>query len=316
MAKKKGVQGNNLLEVQNAAKTLFANIRFQSVDTPIKSIMLTSTVPNEGKTVTSMFLAQAIATSGNRVLLVEGDMRRRTLANTLGVHSTSGLYSVLIGETPLSQAVVDTATPRLQFLDVEPSIPNPADMLASKRMGELVKHLANVYDYVVYDTPPVGTFVDAAVLARQVDGTILVVRPNMAKRSELQNAYEQLTTAGAHVLGICETFTQNKGSEYYYYYYSRDGKGKKSKRQSTNLAMPASLSGSSAQEKSGAAAGSESSKSAPAKGRGARQVGKGAGAERTSTPLPAGRGSRSAGKSVGAHSNTAGNADGSSSGSN
>ena len=177
MAKKKK-QASNMLEVQNAAKTLFANIRFMSPDNPIRSIVMTSSVPNEGKSTCSVELARAIATSGKTVLLVEA---------------------------------------------VEPNIPNPADIISSKRYQKLVATLEDSYDYVIYDMPPVGTFVDAAILSTLVDGTVLVVKPGSTKRSELVDACEQLKKADANILGICATFCEGTGSEYYYAYYTKDG---------------------------------------------------------------------------------------------
>ena len=222
MAKKKK-QSSNMLEVQNAAKTLFANIRFMSPDSPIRSLVLTSSVPNEGKSTCSVELCRAIATSGKTVLLVEADMRRRTLAGLLNVRPAAGIYSVLTDATPLKQAVTATSTPNLFFLDVEPNIPNPADIISSKRYHKLVSILEDSYDYVVFDTPPVGTFVDAAILSTLVDGTVLVVKPGSTNRAELQDAYEQLQKADANVLGICATFCEGTGSEYYYAYYTKDG---------------------------------------------------------------------------------------------
>lgn len=225
MAKKKKHKGSgNAQEVQNAAKTLFANIRFQSVDNPIKSLLITSTVPNEGKTATAALLAQAIASSGLRVLLVECDMRRRSMAAELNAHATHGLYSVLSGEVSVQQAAIATMYPMVQFLDAEPGIPNPAELLSSKRMQKLVTTLESMYDYVIYDTPPVGTFIDAAVLSTLVDGVIIAVRPNTAKRTELMGAYEQLSAANANILGLCATFAEGTGSEYYYAYYTKEGK--------------------------------------------------------------------------------------------
>lgn len=158
MAKKKK-QASNMLEVQNAAKTLFANIRFMSPDNPIRSIVMTSSVPNEGKSTCSVELARAIATSGKTVLLVEADMRRRTLASLLNVRPAAGVYAVLTDAAPLKTAVTPTQTPNLFFLDVEPNIPNPADIISSKRYQKLVATLEDSYDYVIYDMPPVGTFV-------------------------------------------------------------------------------------------------------------------------------------------------------------
>ena len=208
MAKKKK-QASNMLEVQNAAKTLFANIRFMSPDNPIRSIVMTSSVPNEGKSTCSVELARAIATSGKTVLLVEADMRRRTLASLLNVRPAAGVYAVLTDAAPLKTAVTPTQTPNLFFLDVEPNIPNPADIISSKRYQKLVATLEDSYDYVIYDMPPVGTFVDAAILSTLVDGTV--------------DACEQLKKADANILGICATFCEGTGSEYYYAYYTKDG---------------------------------------------------------------------------------------------
>lgn len=222
MAKKKK-SGTNALEIQNAAKTLFANIRFMSPDNPVRSIVITSSVPNEGKSTVSLELGKAIATSGKTVLLVEADMRRRTMASLLGVHAAAGVYAVLSDQVDLRDAVIGTATPNLYFLDTEPNIPNPADIISSKRFQRLVARLEQSYDYVIYDMPPVGTFVDAAILSTLVDGTIMVVKPGEVKRIELVDAYEQLQKAGANVLGICATFCEGTGSEYYYAYYTKDG---------------------------------------------------------------------------------------------
>lgn len=223
MAKKKKRQTSNSLEIQNAAKTLFANIRFMSVDAPIKSIVITSSVPNEGKSTVAMNLAQAIATSGKRVLLVEADMRRRSLADMMHVRAPVGLYAALTEASPLASAITGTSTPNLYFLDVEPNIPNPADMISSKRYKYLVQTLEEKYDYVIFDTPPVGTFVDAAILSTIADATVVVVRPDETKRSELLGAYEQLQKAGGNVIGLCATFVEGSGSEYYYAYYNASG---------------------------------------------------------------------------------------------
>ncbi|MFC2706602.1 MAG: CpsD/CapB family tyrosine-protein kinase, partial [Olsenella profusa] len=150
--------------VLNASKTLLANIRFMSVDHPIKTVVITSSVPNEGKTFIASNLASAIATSGRSVLLVECDMRRRSLAAVLDVHVRRGIYAVLSGQVPLRQAVIGTKTKNLHFLDAEPHIPNPSDLLGSKHFAALLQQMEQTYDYVIFDTPPVDAFVDAAVL--------------------------------------------------------------------------------------------------------------------------------------------------------
>lgn len=223
MPRKKKASSDALV-VQNAAKTLLANIRFASVDRPVKSIVLTSSVPNEGKSTVAYNLAQAIASSGKRTLIVECDMRRRSLADMVGVRARHGIYAVLSGQVELDEALVATSHRNLFFLDSEPHIPNPADILSSQRFRKLVAQMESDFDYVVIDTPPVGTFVDAAIIAALADATALVVRERFVKRAELQNAYDQLKKADANVIGVIMNMCEAESSEYYYAYYNKEGK--------------------------------------------------------------------------------------------
>lgn len=215
---------SDALVVQNAAKTLLANIRFASVDRPVKSIVLTSSVPNEGKSTVAYNLAQAIASSGKRTLIVECDMRRRSLADMVGARARHGIYAVLSGQVELDEALVATSHRNLFFLDSEPHIPNPADILSSQRFRKLVAQMESDFDYVVIDTPPVGTFVDAAIIAALADATALVVRERFVKRAELQNAYDQLKKADANVIGVIMNMCEAESSEYYYAYYNKEGR--------------------------------------------------------------------------------------------
>ena len=222
MAKKKA--GADKLVVQNAAKTLLANIRFSSVDNPIRVITLTSSTPNEGKSTVALNLAQAIATSGKNVVLVECDMRRRSLADMIGARTRGGLYAVLSEQMTIEEAVVETSQKNLYFLDSEPHIPNPADIIASKRFRRLVEALRETFQYVIFDTPPVGTFVDAAEVGHLSDGVLFVVRENFAKRAEVQAAFDQLRRAEVNVIGAVMNYCEAETSEYYYSYYTKDGK--------------------------------------------------------------------------------------------
>lgn len=223
MPRKKKASSDALV-VQNAAKTLLANIRFASVDRPVKSIVLTSSVPNEGKSTVAYNLAQAIASSGKRTLIVECDMRRRSLADMVGARARHGIYAVLSEQVELDEALVATSHRNLFFLDSEPHIPNPADILSSQRFRKLVAQMESDFDYVVIDTPPVGTFVDAAIIAALADATALVVRERFVKRVELQNAYDQLKKADANVIGVIMNMCEAESSEYYYAYYNKEGK--------------------------------------------------------------------------------------------
>ena len=213
------------LVVQNAAKTLLANIRFASVDNPIRSITITSSIPNEGKSTVAINLAQAIATSGKSVLLVECDMRRRSLADMLGVRSRGGVYSVLSEQMTIEQAVVETGQKNFYFLDSEPHIPNPADIIASRRFAKFVATLEEKFQYVIFDAPPVGTFIDAAEIASLTDGTLFVIRENFTKRNEVVNAVEQLKKSEkTHIIGTVMNYCEVESSDYYYSYYTKDGK--------------------------------------------------------------------------------------------
>ena len=205
------------LVVQNAAKTLLANIRFASVDDPIRTITVTSSIPNEGKSTVSINLAQAIATSGKSVLLVEADMRRRSLSDMLGVRSRGGLYAVLSEQISIDQAIVETGQKNFYFLDAEPHIPNPADIIVSHRFAKLVKALSAKFQYVIFDAPPVGTFIDAAEIASLTDGTLFV--------EEALNAIGQLKKSEkVKLIGTVMNYCETETSEYYYSYYTKDGK--------------------------------------------------------------------------------------------
>ena len=220
--KKKPLSTRDTAELHNAARTLFANIMFTSPDNPIRSLVMTSSVPNEGKTTTIYELAKAIGNSGAKVLLVEADMRRRSLANHIGVHPEFGLYALLTNRVPLSKAITQTSTPNLYFLDVEPNLPNPADVLSSNSFRKLVDALQGGFDYVLFDSPPVGTFIDAAILSSLVDAVVMAVRVQSTKRQELLEAYDQLKRADANVIGACATFVEYSKSDYYYQYYEED----------------------------------------------------------------------------------------------
>lgn len=219
-------RGADRVAVQNAAKTLAANIRFASVDNPVSSIVVTSSVPNEGKTFVAVELARALASSsGKRVLLMECDMRKRSLAARLGTHGRHGIYDVLSGEADVDEAIVPTSMERLFFLDAEPNIPNPTDIVSSKRFRGLLQGLRREFGYVIMDTSPLGAFVDAAVLGSIADGTVLVVRENFVRRDALVASFTQLKQAGAHVLGTVLNQCEADGNYGYGYYGNYGGEG-------------------------------------------------------------------------------------------
>ena len=210
---------DNAVLLKNSIKTLVANIRFASVDKPLQTLVVASSVPNEGKSTISVELARALAVGGKTVLVVEGDLRRRTLAGMLGVHPKSGLYGVLSGQVALDEVAlrVGGGKSALWFLDAEPHIPNPVDIFSSRRFHRFMESLRHLYDYVIFDTPPLSAFIDAAVLASMADGTLLVVREGLAKREEVAAAYDQLRKAEANVIGAVVNCSGVSRSDYYRY---------------------------------------------------------------------------------------------------
>lgn len=202
---------------QNAIKTLSANIRFASIDNPIRVVGVTSSIPSEGKSTTAYALAQAFASGGEKVLLLDCDLRGRSLASKIGFHPTAGIYSVLTGQVALEDAVVKVSDNELYYLDCGPQIPNPLDVLSSHRFAKLIAHLRKEFAYVVIDTPPLSAFVDGAVISQNVDGMLLVVRQDFVKREEVLSAYGQLRKAGANVIGTVLNYCKAERNEYLYH---------------------------------------------------------------------------------------------------
>ena len=220
----------DLEELAHQSETLLANIRFASIDEPVKTIVITSTGVDEGKSTTALALSTAMAKSGKRTLIIDCDMRRRSLGHMLNVHPAAGIYAVLSGQAPLKRAVTQTKTPNLYFLDCEPNISSPSDVLSTKRFAALLATLRNTFDYVVIDTPPLSLFVDAAVVSSLVDGVALVARQRVAKKRAVSDALAQLESANARVLGLVLTFAQKGDDDYYYYYYYYNEENKRVKK--------------------------------------------------------------------------------------
>lgn len=253
MAGKKGKQRGKfeIPELSNASKTLFANICFASVDEDIKTLVVTSSAQDEGKTTVSTNLACAAASSGKKVLLVEADMRRRCIASLLGTHSRYGLVSVLLGRSSIEEAVISTGRQNLYFLDSEPNVASPIDLLLSKRFRDLVEDLSEKFDYVIFDAPPVGLFADAAAIGSAVDGSLLVVRERFAKQSEVASAIQQMRASNSRIIGAVMTFTSKYDSDYYdaSYYQEKRNVSKPLQRAKSSASTPSASGAVSKRER-------------------------------------------------------------------
>lgn len=219
-----------------AYRVLRTNLQFSALDKPLATLVVTSATPGEGKSTTISNLATVMAQSDKRVILVDADLRRPSLHKLLKLPNNVGLSTALLdkGRDP-AVYLQDTDTPNLRVMTTGPIPPNPAEMLNSARMHEMIEVLKGEADVVLFDTPPVLAVADTSILASQVDGTLLVVWAGKTRGEMLAQAVERLQSLGIQPLGVVlNKLTQRKGGYYYsnyYYYASREGseEGGKSK---------------------------------------------------------------------------------------
>ncbi|MEI5989604.1 hypothetical protein A5881_001097 [Enterococcus termitis] len=199
-------------------RTIRTNIQYAMVDRDLKTLVITSSGPSEGKSTTSANLAIVFANSGKRVLLVDADMRKPTVAKTFALDNIRGL-STLLGsrETMLHQVVQSSGVDNLFVMTSGPKPPNPSELLDSRRMKELILELKQQYDLVIFDMPPVVAVTDAQIVSSKTDGTILVVRENVSKRDSLLKAKSLLEMVDANILGVVYNGSKNISDQGYYY---------------------------------------------------------------------------------------------------
>ncbi|MEU5532153.1 polysaccharide biosynthesis tyrosine autokinase [Streptomyces sp. NPDC020362] len=201
-----------------AFRKLRANLQFAQVDDPPKVIVVTSPVPGEGKTTTSVNLALSLADAGMRTCLIDADLRRPSVARTFGLVEEAGLTTVLIGQAGVED-VAQQAGGRLTVLTSGPLPPNPTELLSCGRMAEVLRELADGYDVVIVDSAPLLPVADTIGLAPLADGVLLVVRASKTGRDQIRNAAESLSRTGVRILGTVFSMSSAfKGKEYGYGY--------------------------------------------------------------------------------------------------
>lgn len=211
--------------VAEAFRKLRTNLHFLAVDHPPRLIVVTSSAPAEGKSTTATNIALALAEAEHDVVLVDGDLRRPSLAKYLDLVGSVGFSSVLSGGAELDQVLQETRFPRLTFLAAGPIPPNPSELLSSLAARKMLSELRARYDYVIIDSSPLLAVTDGAILAAEADGALIAVRAGKTKRDALAHAIGMLNDVGAALLGALLTMTPTRGTASYAYTYDYYGHG-------------------------------------------------------------------------------------------
>jgi len=216
---------NSLITISNprspiaeAYRTLRTNLEFSNLDKTLRTLLVTSAGAEEGKSTMLANLAVTIAQSGKRVILVDADLRRPTQRQIFGLKDNAGLTDMARDDAARAQPPLqDSGVPNLQVLTSGQLPPNPAEILGSKRMSEILAALVEQSDIVLLDAPPVLAVTDAAVLSGKVDGVLLVVSAGKTKRENAKKAQAQLEKINARIIGVVVNNVQaEKGASYYY----------------------------------------------------------------------------------------------------
>ncbi|MFT7624905.1 MAG: succinoglycan biosynthesis transport protein ExoP, partial [Myxococcota bacterium] len=205
------------------ARSVRTNLLFLSAERQLRSILITSALPQEGKTTVSIQIATTLAATGSKVLLIEADMRRPRIAPTLSLPSDVGLSQYLADRTRTEASIiVKSQVPGLDVIVCGPIPPNPAELLNSLRLNQLITRLRESYDIIVFDSPPTNAVSDAVVMASRVDGVLFVANSQKSRREPVRAAYNSLAAVDAPMVGTILNGVRPGGGSYYYrggYYY-------------------------------------------------------------------------------------------------
>jgi succinoglycan biosynthesis transport protein ExoP len=201
-----------------AFRALRTAVLFSTPDQPPRVILMTSAGQGEGKTMTSLNLATTLAVAGSQVLLIDADLRRPSVHRAFAVSNDDGLSKYLARQSPLESVTHGTEVPNLAIVPAGPIPPNPAELVGSARMRDLLAQLRDKYDFVIVDSPPTLPVTDAVLLAREADGVVLVVKGHDTPRELVRRARDQLQNAGGRILGaLINNVTSSWGAGDYYY---------------------------------------------------------------------------------------------------
>lgn len=205
-------------KTKEAYKTLRTNITFCGDE--IKTIVFTSSVPNEGKSKVSFETAKALAEDGRKVLFIDADIRKSVTMVRYDVDAEIvGLTHYLAGKEPLEDVIYQTNIKHFDCIFTGANVPNPAELLGKSRMEKLIVQMREQYDYIIFDCPPLASVIDAAIVAKNCDGAIIVVETDNISYRIVQQVKDQLQKSGCQLLGVVLNKVEMGGKAYYGKYY-------------------------------------------------------------------------------------------------
>lgn len=199
-----------------AYRSLRSNIEYSSFDDEYRVIVVTSSVPEEGKSTTSGNLAIALAQSGNSVLLVDCDMRKPSIHKKFKISNAAGTAELLLRKKSFEE-VANNYNENLTIITAGKIPPNPSEMLASRAMTAFIEEMKKEFKYIILDTPPLQAVTDAQVLSTKADGVLLIVRAGSTKREMVFNSVDLIKKVQGKVIGTVLNGVENKKNNYYYY---------------------------------------------------------------------------------------------------
>jgi capsular exopolysaccharide synthesis family protein len=211
---------NPLSPISESFRALRTNTQFTTTSDALRVISVTSCQPNEGKTTTVSNLAVAYAQEGKRTLLIDADLRKPSLHKVFGNSNRKGLSHLLARQHDLQQVIVDTHIEQLSLIPAGPIPPNPAELLGSKAMDELLASAREHFEVILIDTPPVLAVTDAQVVAAKSDGVLLVIRAGTVKKNVALKAKTRLEHVHARILGVVLNGKKKTSSDFSYYEYA------------------------------------------------------------------------------------------------
>ena len=215
------INENTPFDIKESYKTVRTNILFSLVPNNKKTVVITSAIPGEGKSTTAGNLAITMAETGAKVMLVDGDLRKPVQHKFFQVENTKGLSNLLVGFDSVSDSVKRNVVPNLDLVTAGALPPNPSELLGSKNMSIFIQKMEEYYDYIIIDTPPLGSVIDSAVIADECDGSIIVMESGAISYRFAQEVKEQLEKCDCPILGVILNKVDMSKQGYYGKYYGK-----------------------------------------------------------------------------------------------